>query len=222
VVRIGFITGIEKEAAIIREKTSYSDILCAGANSDNAYRQANELAKNGCDILVSFGVAGALDPMLTSGDIILPRSVTNETGITFEVDLDLNQIVTSHLSEYFKISSGILYGSNTVISDADEKQKLNHSLGTTAVDMESFGVAKAAQENDCPFLIVRAIADMAQQSLPAASLHAIDQNGNIKIGQVMIDLAKKPSDLWGLIKLGSNSRKAFASLSRVALFGFGF
>ena len=140
-MRIGFITGIEKEAAILREKTSYSDIACAGANSDNAYHQAIKLVKNNCDILISFGVAGALDPMLTPGDVILPRSVTNESGTIFEVDLDLYQTVTSHLSENFKVSSGTLYGSNTTISDTAEKQRLNQSLGTTAVDMESFGVA---------------------------------------------------------------------------------
>ena len=219
--RIGFITGIKKEAEILLGYPN-AKIVCAGAKTDNAYAQANSLIKNGCEILISFGVAGALDPSLNAGDIVLPRSVIHKDGTVFKTASDLHQKSSSHMSEKFSPSNGPIFGSTTLISNSAEKQRLFQSHGTIAVDMESLGVAKAAQENDCPFLAIRAISDTAQQNLPAASLQAIDQDGNIKIARVLKELAKKPSDLPALLKLGGNSSKAFASLRRVAALGLGF
>lgn len=221
--RIGFITGLEKEAALLRENPAYakSDIACAGAKSENAYALASNLAEAGCEVLISFGVAGALDPRLKAGDVILPRSVINEAGRVFETDPDHHQKLMSHLSQRLNVSDGSSYGSDNIISEASEKQRLNRSSGAVAVDIESLGIAKAAQKLDCPFLIVRAILDTADQNLPATSLGAIDDDGNIKISRILNGLARNPAELPGLLRLAGNSHKAFASLSRVAALGFG-
>ena len=122
---------------------------------------------------------------------------------------------------FIKDSNAPLLGSTAIIPAPEEKQRLKQSLGTIAVDMESLGVARAAQEFNRPFLIVRAISDTADQSLPTASLQAIDKDGNVRVSKVLSDLAKHPTDLPKLLKLASNSRKAFTSLSRVAALGFG-
>jgi len=223
VERIGFITGIEKEAEILRKIARYPnhDIACAGANSTKAYNQANELAKNGCNILISFGIAGALDPRLKSGDLVLANSLVNAEATTFVPDARQGQKLNIHLSTNLNISNSKFFGSTELISNAEKKQRLFKLHSASAVDMESLGVAQAAQENKCPFLIIRAIADTAYQNLPGASFQSIDKNGNIKIRSILWDLAKHPNDLPGLIKLAYSSRKALTSLSRVAMLGFG-
>ncbi|MBT3989066.1 MAG: phosphorylase [Rhodospirillaceae bacterium] len=220
--RIGFITGIEKEAAILRGKTEIPeiDICCAGASTDDACRLASKLVQNGCELLISFGVAGALSPKLKAGDLVLPRSVVDGRGEILATDLLYHKKLTSHLSQRMALSDGNLYGSTALISDAIEKRRLHQTLGSVAVDIESLGIAKAAREQGCPFLIVRAISDTAEQNLPAACLNAIDGGGEIQISKVLLDLAKNPTDLPDLIRLGNNSRKAFATLGRVAALGF--
>jgi adenosylhomocysteine nucleosidase len=221
--RIGFITGVKKEAWILQQRTNFpkSDIICAGAGGKNSYTQATFLLKSGCEVLISIGVAGALNKSLNAGDLIIPRSVISKNGDIFEVDQTQYQKIISHLSKSFTLSNGPIFGSDTIISKATEKLNLNHTTGAIAVDMESLGVARAAQENNCPFLVVRTILDTAGQDLPTASLQAIDLEGNIRIGRVMLDIVKKPSELVDLIKLANNSRKAFTNLSRVAFLGFG-
>jgi hopanoid-associated phosphorylase len=224
VIRIGFITGIQKEAAILRENSNLlkSDITCAGANTERAYQLAGTLVENGCDVLVSFGIAGALGPTLNPGDLVFPNSVLDADGNTYKIDTTWRETVISHLKAIKINSNGPLFGSEKIISTAREKQDFNQTLGAVAVDMESLGVAKAADENTIPFIVIRAISDAAGQNLPTATFNAIDEKGNIQTAKILGKLAKNPRDIANLIKLASNSRRAFASLRRVAALGFDF
>jgi adenosylhomocysteine nucleosidase len=221
--RIGFITGIEKEAIILRKTHHYSKskISWVGNKQGNAYTQANTLVKSGCNILISFGFAGALDPQLSAGDLVTPKSVVDAEGNIFKTDDNLHQKITSHFSKKFKLSSGRLFGSETIIWNTDEKKRIFKMYSTATVDMESLGVAQAAHESNCSFLIVRAISDTANQNLPVESLKSIDLNSNIKIGYILKDLAKNLNELPSLLRLAQNSHKAQACLRGVARLGFG-
>jgi|TARA_B100000315_G_C14582523_1_gene591263 adenosylhomocysteine nucleosidase len=215
VKRIGFITGIQKEAAILRKNSGIqkSDVKCAGANSDRANELASDLAQDGCDALISFGVAGALDPTLRPGDLIIPDQVISTNGDSFETSKD--QLI-SHLGSRFIFKRGSLLGSDNLIASVTEKQALHKSTGSIAVDMESIGVAQAARGHGLPFLVIRAISDAADQDLPAASYQAVDDQGNIRIGSILLELVKNPSGLPDLIKMSGDSGKAFDTLRRVA------
>ena len=221
--KIGFITGLETEAIILQKIVHYakSEIIWVGNKQGSAYTQANTLVKNGCEILISFGIAGALDPQLSAGDLVIPKSVTDAECNTFSTDYNLYQKISRHFSNKFKVSGGTLFGSETIIWDADEKKHLFNKYNTNIVDMESFGVARAANENNCSFLIVRSISDIANQSLPKESLKSIDLNNNIKLGNILIDLAKNPNEIPSLLRLAQNSRKAHVCLQKVAKLGFG-
>ena len=221
--KIGFITGIKKEAIILQKITNSaeSEIIWVGNKHGSAYTQANTLAKNGCEILISFGFAGALDPQLSGGDLVIPTSVTDAEGNAYTTDYKLHQKVSRHLSNNFKITVGKLFGSETIIWDADEKNRLFSQYNAKIVDMESLGVARAASENHCYFLIVRAVSDTANQSLPKESLKSINLNNNIKIINILIDLTKNIDELPSLLRLAQNSRKAHICLRNVAKLGFG-
>jgi adenosylhomocysteine nucleosidase len=221
--KIGFVTGIEKEAIILQKIGHHtkSDIIWVGNKQGSAYTQANTLAKNGCEIIISFGFAGALDPQLSAGDLIIPKSVTDAEGNIYRTDYNLHQKLSSHFSNKFKVTVGELFGSTTIIWGADEKKRLFNRYNTKIVDMESLGVAQAAAENGCSFLIVRAISDTANQSLPKESLRSINLNNDIKIINILIDLAKNLNELPNLLRLAQNSRKAHICLRNVAKLGFG-
>ena len=70
--RIGVITGLRSEAECL-------DVLAgperpaaevAGANTVRARARASALVSRGCRALLSFGVAGGLDPALRAGDLV--------------------------------------------------------------------------------------------------------------------------------------------------------
>ena len=219
VSRIGFITGVQKEAEILRKisGTQNSEIRCAGANSDRAYKLASDLAEDGCELLISFGVAGALDPSLFPGDLIAPDRVLAADSSLFETSVDQ---LKSHFGSRVDFKSGPIFGSKKLIATAAEKQSLHNSTAAIAVDMESLAVATAACDYELPFLVIRAISDLANQDLPTAVLQAIDDQGNTHMGAIILELIKKPQELPDLMKLAGNSSKAFATLRRVAALGF--
>ena len=221
--KIGFVTGIKKEAAILQKIAHHakSEIIWVGNKQGSAYTQANTLAKNGCEILISFGFAGALDPQLSAGDLVVPKSVGDAEGNIFTTNHKLHQKISYHFSHKFNVSSGISFGSETIIWNADEKKRLFNQYNTSIVDMESIGVARAATENDCYFLIVRSVSDTANQSLPKESLKSINLNNDIRILDVLKDLAKNLNELPSLLQLAQNSRKAHVCLRDVAKLGFG-
>ena len=222
-IKIGLVTGIKKEATKNKKIIHHSkpEIVWVGNKKGGAYTQANTLANNGCKILISFGFAGALDPQLSAGDVVLPNSVVDAKGNIFTTDQDLHKKLSSHLSNKLKITVGRLFSSETIIWDADEKQRLFKLYNTQIVDMESLGVAQAATENDCYFLIVRAISDTANQSLPQKSLKSLNLNNDIRIMNILLDLAQNLDELPSLFRLARNSRKAQTSLRNVAKLGFG-
>ena len=221
-MKIGFITGIRKEAIILQKIPNYTEskIVWVQNKQGNAYTQANRLVKNGCNILISFGYAGALDPQLSAGDLVLPKSVIDAKDNIFRTDKELHKKISGHFSNEIALSHGRLFGSDTIIWDAEEKKRVLDQYNTQTVDMESLGVAQAASENNCSFLIVRAISDTAKQDLPKNTLKSINLNNNIKIGSILLDLAKNPNELPCLLRLAQNSQKARRCLQHVAKLGF--
>ena len=138
--KIGFITGLEKEAIILRKIDHYtnSEIIWVGNKQGSAYTQANTLVKNGCEILISFGFAGALDPELSAGDLVIPKSVTDAECNTFSTDYNLYQKISRHFSNKFKVSGGTLFGSETIIWDADEKRRLFNKYNTEHLSIKGY------------------------------------------------------------------------------------
>ena len=221
--RIGFITGIEIEANILRKGSQYSKskIISVSNTESNAYTEANEMVKSGCEILVSFGFAGALDPKLSAGDLVIPNAVVDTEGNIFEANYNLHKNLTSHFSKELKPSSGKLFGSECVIWNANEKKRIFERFDTTTVDMESLGVAKAANEGNCSFVVVRAISDTAYQNLPKESLKSFYLSNSIKLGDILIDLTRNLRELPEFLQLAQNSQKAYSCLKNVTRLGFG-
>ena len=221
--RIGFITGIEKEALILKKTYNYteSEIIWTNMDPDRAYTQAKKLAKDGYSTIISFGFSAALDPNLAAGDLVLPTTVVDAAGRIFPTDVILHKKMKNHFSQKFSTVNGTVFGSDKIIWEANEKKQIFDIYSATTVDMESLGIAKAAEESGCSFLIVRAISDTASQNLPMKSLKSITVTGRIKIINIIWNLLTNLNESSDMLKLALNSRKAQTRLHEVARFGFG-
>ena len=88
----GFVTGLAIEASVLRRSTAGHDpqiadrITCAGADAARARRLAEDLLAAGARALVSYGVAGGLDPALGPGDVVLPETVVVPGGKALDAD----------------------------------------------------------------------------------------------------------------------------------------
>jgi hopanoid-associated phosphorylase len=205
---LGVVTGMASEARIFG-----ADALTIAAGGDAAATRAGiaSLISRGADRLVSFGIAGALDPSLRPGDLIIGSAVRTTDGVRVPVDQKWLAYLTTHLTTA-RVADVV--GSNEIAATAAQKAMLRRDTGAAAVDQESHWVADAAHANHLPFIVVRAIADRAGDTLPRAVLVGLDHEGNPRTGAVIGALLRDPVQLPGLIRVALQTNWALKSLLR--------
>lgn len=205
------LTGLVAEARIARRAG-----LAAAAGGGNAARtraQAEQLLAQGASALISFGIAGALDPALAPGVLVLPHAVVEEEGACWQVDAGWRALLLAAFARSgLALSEGDLLGSSQVIDSVAGKSAAFHRTGAVAVDLESHLVAQAASRAGRPFLILRAIADPAERCLPEAALHGLDDTGAPALGRVLLSVAIHPGQIHALLRVAADTRRALAAL----------
>ena len=211
---LGIVVGLAAEARVARGLGGRVGI--GGGTTAGAFDVARTLVAEGVTALVSFGLAGGLDPALPAGTLIVPSRVIDGQGHTWNTDPELN--------EKFRLSSReaaiTLLAATAIIGLARDKQVLWRRWSATATDMESGAVAAVAQESGLPFTALRAICDPANLDLPPAALTALGSGGQIKAWPLLSSLARNPSQLPALVRLGGHATEARkALLARIKLMG---
>lgn len=200
---IGFVTGLRAEARIAGR---IGTARAGGGTPDGARRAALALVADGAWALVSFGLAGGLDPTLSAGDMVDAAEILAD-GIRYETDPGL---VASLMGRPF----GTIVATSTVIATAAEKAALRAETSALAVDLESGAVALVAKKANLPFAVLRAVCDPATRNLPQAALVALDAHGAIGGWRVARAVLGRPRDIAGLLALARD-----AGLARAALVG---
>jgi hopanoid-associated phosphorylase len=205
---LGIVTGMASEARIFG-----AEALAISAGGDAGATRAGiaSLISRGADRLVSFGIAGALDPSLKPGDLIIGSAVRTTDGVRAPVD----QKWLAHLNTHLTASRvADVVGSTQIAATAAQKAMLHRDTGAACVDQESHWVADAAHAHRLPFIVIRAIADRAGDNLPPAVLVGLDAQGNPRTGAVIGALLRNPVQLPGLIRVALQTNRALRSLLR--------
>jgi adenosylhomocysteine nucleosidase len=193
-------------------------VSISGMGADNATRAARTLVAAGAGALLSWGVAGALDPSLDCGTIVLPSAVLRRCGgpgaftlLRHETCRTWRERLLGALQGSGRVVSGALISSATPVAQAALKARLLHETGAVAVDMESAAVAEVAAQHGLPFIAVRVILDTAADSLPESVLRALapaGSSGRAHTAPLLWALLRRPSDLSSLLRLAAQYRLA--------------
>lgn len=197
---LGIVTGLTAEARLARP---LGLVRAGGGMPEGAVAATEWLIEQGVDGLLSFGLAGGLDPALAPGAIIVPETV---------LDGDQVYATAPHLSASLGLRRGTLLGGTRVAATAAEKARLFARTGALAVDLETGPVARVAARHGVPFAALRAICDPAGRNLPPAALVALDRHGSIGILPVLASLASHPGQIGSLIALVRDAATARAAL----------
>ena len=227
--RVGVVTGLASEAVVATALAGDDDfpvrVACAGASSARAAVLARQLVDAGVNALLSFGVAGALDPKLRSGDLVVATEVLIDDADLYPCDATWQEALHAALVETrLPFRRGMILGSKRLWRDAKDKEAIFEITGCLAVDMESGAVGAIAAEAGLPFLAVRAVADRARDALPALVEDAVLPDGRAAVGRTLAALIRHPSQLPATLRLARQSSQALARLRRLeavkdALFG---
>jgi hopanoid-associated phosphorylase len=191
----------------------------SGARPGRAEVEARRLVAEGCRVLLSWGVAGGLDPELEPGDLVIPAGVVAEEGeswpLSQEFHANLSAVVPAPHRGVGQGGGARLLGLERMVLDAAEKAALFEQTGAAAVDMETHRVAQVAADTGLPALAIRAIGDPAGRALPALVAGALGEDGRPAIGPVIAGLARRPWDLGALLRVKWDTDVALAALAAV-------
>jgi adenosylhomocysteine nucleosidase len=162
------------------------------------------LVRDGVTALVSFGVAGGLDPALRPGTILVPHEVLTD-GECVRTDQALGRRLGMP-------SPIIMFGADSIVGSVAAKTALFESTRAVAVDMESGAVARVAARHGIPFAVLRAICDPAERDLPPAALIPPNRHGSIRLARIIGSVFSQPKQLPFLPALAADAAAARRAL----------
>lgn len=206
------ICGLEAEAKLLR--VLGVEVRVTAGDAARGRAEAENASARGKGALLSFGIAGGIAPGLAAGSLLLPRTVKSESGEVFPADEKLRAAFADALRRAgLGFSEGALLGLDRMAMSQAEKESLFYQSRAEAVDTESIFVARAALRAGIPFMVLRAISDPAEISLPPATSVGLDEDGNPAIFEVLLSLLKNPLQLPGLIRAAIGAKRALAALA---------
>jgi adenosylhomocysteine nucleosidase len=199
---IGFVTGLTAEAALVAR---LGPARAGGGTPAGAKAAADALIDAGVTGLISFGVAGGLNPAMTPGALVIPTFVITETS-RYETDATLTRLLGG--------PAYTLFGGHDVVVTAAEKQRLHVETAADAIDLESGAMAQAAAARGIPFAALRAVCDPASTTLPPAALLALNGQGSIVLARIIAAVLRRPAQIPALLRLGRDAATARRALVR--------
>jgi adenosylhomocysteine nucleosidase len=205
------VTGLEVEARLAR-RAGLRTVVAGGRPERRAATIAKAVAE-GATGLISFGIAGGLDPKLTPGTVLLPETVYTESGETFVADPAWRRRLLAHIPG---AASGAIYGAEAVVARAVDKKSVFGRTKAVAVDLESGPVARAAAQAGIPFVVLRAVADPAHRNLPRAAILGLSDEGRVAYGTVLGQMARNPHQFPALLFIALETRRALTAIHAIS------
>ena len=220
--RIGVLTGLAVETRVLTRTAAGQDgsllVACAGANADRARQEAEGLAAAGAGMLLSFGLAGGLDPRLRPGDVILASGIVLPEGRVIDTDAAWRRSAFSRAQAAgIRVMEGAVAGNRQILATPEDKKRLAERSGALAVDMESSVAAEVADRAGLPLLAIRAIADPAWRSLPSIALLPLRPDGRVEPRAMARCLVSRPGEWLQVLRLALDTGAGLAALRRVAV-----
>ena len=157
--------------------------------------------------IISFGMAGALDPELQVSNWVIGRRLTG----AYEAECDPAWVAA--LSRCLpRARIGTCYADGQMISTPKAKRDLASRYHALAVDMESHVAAAAAAKAKLPFAILRCISDDASAALPPAIAVSMAAGGGLAHGAILASILRQPGQIPALVRTTSHFARAFATL----------
>jgi len=136
------------------------------------------IEKFGCNKLLFSGVAGAINPSLKIGDLIVatklcqhdlditafghPYGYVPGGAVYIETDKELIELANEVSNDLnIKLTEGIIATGDQFVANEERKNWIGNTFKADALEMEGASVAVVCNALDVPFLILRSISDSA-------------------------------------------------------------
>jgi nucleoside phosphorylase len=160
------------------------------------------------DLCISSGFVGALSTQLSIGEVLAARVVVRPAE-ELAVASDREMLAVARQAGAHQVDRFMT--SERLVVKAAQKAELTG--GADAVEMESFVILAEAARHGVRAVTVRAVSDAAHSSLPYDFDRARDTRGRIRVGPMLLEIARQPSRVPALVRLVRDCRLAAGDLA---------
>ena len=184
-LKIAVVAGLARELKFLEK---FKDIRIFQGYSKKALIAARTALSEKPDVIISFGLAGSINPKVQNGKIIIPQNIIDKSGN--------KKKVSKKYSDFFnKRISGKVFKQNLITVDKIEfnlnsKKYLRKNI--SFIDMESSYIQLEAIKKKIPFITMRVIFDDLNFSIPDFLKTCINADGNLNIFKLFINITLKP------------------------------
>ena len=202
---------------VVRGRCGGADVLVCrtgiGERVEGAMRAV--LERYEASSVLSAGVAGALDPDLRAGDLLLCETLVSGADPQALVVLSdaalLEAAASAAARAGLRVRRGRSLTVDRIAGDPAAKAELRLTTGADVVEMESHRAGRIATEKGLPFVAARAVLDEAGDPLPELP-GLVAPDGSTRIWAVLPYLAAHPQRLPLLLRLARCQRRALETL----------
>ena len=179
------------------------------------------LAATRPQLLVSFGIAGAVHDDLRIGDVVVARNTCLlEAGLPgeFRPLAALSHEAWEAAARALQPDGARLVAGTAITTRGS--QVLLERLGEMAhpaLEMETAGIAQVAAEMGIPLLSIRSISDGPQAPIPFDLEAVMDEDYNFRMGRLLMLVLRRPQLILQSQQVLRNSRKAAGHAARALL-----
>ena len=202
---------------VVRGRCGGADVLVCrtgiGERVEGAMRAV--LERYEASSVISVGGAGALDPHLRAGDLLLCETVVSGPDPQAPAVLSDARLLEAAASAVARAGLGARRGRSLtvdeIVGDPAAKAGLRLSSGAEIVEMEGYRAGLMAGEKGLPFLAARAVLDEAADPLPELP-GVVAPDGTERMWAVLPYLVAHPQRLPLLLRLARSQRRAMEAL----------
>jgi nucleoside phosphorylase len=159
----------EHQCLLLSCRADFRDVqlVCTGVGPAKAAAGAGLIARQAnCREVVLLGAAGALDPCLRVGDIVVADAVVNMSGERIALTTPFSKNIYSCLcAAGMPAQAGTVLGGGRFVHKKAEKASLHRTSGARTVDMESMAFVRLLSRMNIPLCVIRVISDTAHRDV---------------------------------------------------------
>ena len=212
-----------------------SGMTCLLVTSGMGLRQASQAARHLLEhsspqLLISFGIAGAVNPDLEIGDVVLAQAVCRMEHGVIEALSPLAPWPEAAREAASLALAGrgrrLLSGTAVTTGGSPVMESQLGAMQHPVLEMETAGIAQVAAQAGIPLLSLRAISDGPRAPIPIDLGQVMDADANLRAGKLLREVIRDPGIILQSRRMLRNTRiaadnAALALVAALSQAGFG-
>jgi adenosylhomocysteine nucleosidase len=199
------------------------DRACLLATSGMGINRAAEstralLAGSSPHLLISFGIAGAVNDDLNIGDVVVSgNTCLLDKGLPgpFQHLALLSESAWNAAARALQpVSARLVHGTAITTRGSQVVLQQVAQMKNPVLEMETTGIAQVAAEMGIPLISIRSISDGPQSPIPLDLEAVMDEEYNFRIGKLLMMVLRRPQIIFQSRQMMQNSAKAAGHAAR--------